>query len=199
MHQGESHRAFTKHDNEEHGEHVEGRFNQNVPVKEHPHTDEEEHREGVLEGEGFRSCTVRETRLTHHCASEECPQGETHVEDVRSTISHAHGNRQNKERKEFSRTSARNFTQSPRKNTFADNQHHRGKGTHVKDRDANLPEDFLSARRTATAPNKASHDRQEYQNQHGSDIFHNEPTHSDLTVHGIQNPTHFQGFNQHHG
>ena len=137
--------TLAEHDDEQHGEDGERGLDDDVPVKEHAHADEEEHGEGVLERErSSRGRPVREVRLAHHHACEEGAQSVAHVEDRTRAVGDANGCGKHEEREELAGARAGNLSHDPREDAAADEHHHGDEGDDVADRDGDLDRNVLA-------------------------------------------------------
>ena len=190
--------TLAEHDDEQHGEDGERGLDDDVPVKEHAHADEEEHGEGVLERERFGGRPVGEFRLAHHHACEEGAEGEAHVEDGGGAVGDANGCGKHEEREELAGARAGNLSHDPREDAAADEHHHGDEGDDVADRDGDLDRNVLTRNAwRGVGAEKAGERRQKHEDKHGGDVLDDEPADGDLAVHALQDSSHFKRLEKH--
>ena len=199
-HDPEGGEALAEHHDEERDEDLSGRFDEDVPVKEHPDAHEEEDREGVLKRNRFGGRAMRKAALAHHHAGEEGAEREAHVENRRRGVGDAQSGRQHEEREEFSRTGLGHLIEKPRHRAAPDDEHHRDEGGDVHERHENVLHQLVAARRFASRRSEKSRERRKKnEDENGRDVFYDEPSHGDAAVPVGELPAHFERLDEHHG
>ncbi|GJD75310.1 hypothetical protein CFIICLFH_3551 [Methylobacterium goesingense] len=190
-------------DDAQHRQHRERLADQDAGVEQHADGDEEQHREGVLQGQGIGRRLMAEVGFGQHHAGEEGAEREGDAEEFRRAEGDAEGQRQHRQGEELPRARARRLIEEPGHEPAPAHQHHGGEDADLGQRQAEgepdvaVPGMVRGAR--AVAAERGGQRRQQHQGQHHRQVLDDEPTHRDAALVAVEEPALLQSPQQHHG
>ena len=166
-------------------------FQQGGGVEEHAYGHEEQHREGITQGQGLGGGTGAEIGLAYHHARQKGPEGHGRVEEQGRAHGDAQGEHDDRQREQVTGARARHIAQQGGDQALS--------GHEGEDRERGQLEQGLAQYPPDVAFSGAQDHGQEHQQQDGEQVFHHQPAQGHMAGRGVQHMVVGQDAGEHHG
>ncbi len=194
---------FADGDDEEGGEDRPGIGQQDARIEQHPHRHEEQHGEGVAQGQGLLGRAMAELGLAENHAGEEGAEREGDAEELRGAEGDAERDREHGKTEKLARPAMGDVMEDPGDHATTDHEHQRDESPDLGERDADRDEDRPHAERFAAggrlaAAREPGQRRQQHQRQHHREVFDDEPSDGNAPARGLDQTAFLKRAKQHH-
>jgi len=170
-------------------------------IEQHADRDEEQHREGVAQRQGFLGGAMAQLRFGQDHPGEERAERKGYVEELRRAVGNAQRDREHGQPKQLLRTRMGDVMEEPGDHPAPDHEHDRHEGRHLAEGDGKRPQQFFGAHghghTVGLIAQEAGHGRQQDEGEHHRQILDNQPADGDAPALGLDQPAFLKRAEEH--